>query len=588
MLQDFSVKRAVADIQSRKALEQEIQRLLKKAPSIEGDLNFKKDLIKIYEEESSKALVVKQKAGIFSRIASLFRRGNYFNASRQIAEKEQQLKDLQSEVAKLEGKQAALSESLNKKNQELSQTPEMPGCMQEVDGELVITDKAMGLIQPSELANSTQVEPGKKVLVHCTNFFPKDNVILSDYNGEKIGYPVTMEYHGVKKEVRNLVHRHEVHCTINNRVENTGAGEGKWDNPSYIVIDRYDVHQDEIESYNPSDTWTKGTNIKLSKNAVIMVRLQDKGKIPVHKDDLDKYNIVYYDGDPTFCLKNFLKINGYEIFQTDPNYPGHSASARHDAEYFLGNRDRAINFVKDNTYFPNEPHVFSVEELAPIVDVGVANIGTNYLISPEQETLCLGNRELSKDQKLEYLKVAKFVIGSGLRRTEDGGYTFASDEEVLSDIKCIRERPEELPNSIDTDLVNEIFEMQQEYARKYAKLPRPSFDQISSMQLGELYQFKNQLACETLQSVVPFDANLVGSKTHVSLKIDGSDITDIAKKVRVEDGIHCDDFGNLGMNLGLYAQAENVPKAYSLLEKKKEEIRNRSVTVRPDIDDGER
>lgn len=590
MLQDFSIKRNVQDIKRRDEIEHETRKLMGELRKLRGLQMGNNNNRQKYEEEKSKALVVKQKTSIFSRIASLFHRGEYYNATQQIKIREEQMKKLEEEGKELDEKTKQLESTIKEKNTELVQLPQSR-CMRENNGELVITDGNVGIVGYKVAKNQTEVGPERRVLVHCTNFFPKNNVILSDYDGEKIGYPVRMHYHGVEKEVRGLVHRHEVHCCVNARVESTGDGAGNWASPSYIVIDRYDAHQNELESLGASDTWTKGTSIKLTKDAVIMVKLQDKEKLPIDKNDRDKYNIVYYEGNPTTCLQNFLRLNDYEIFETDARNPAHAHSIRKIAENYLNDRDLAINFVKDNTFFSKESPVFSAEELAPIVDVAITNSlgGTAIsLLDYKQEDILLSDKKISKKEEKDYIEVAKFVIGSGLKKTDDGRYTFASDDEVLDTIEEICKDTTKLPSSVDVGLIDEVFTRQQQYAQEFAKLPRPSYEEIKSMQLGEIYKFKNQLACETLQTVCHDLEKIVGANDHVTLIKHGDNGTDIESKVRKEDGVKATEWSKrpgdylIEMNIDSKEPAESVEKGFRFLKEKDEEIQSRSV-VRQDM-----
>ena len=603
MLQDFSIDKTLQDLREYSRILQECQSLLEESRQTSVSSIAKKIRRETLEKEKQNKLMVREKYGIFSRIANIFGEiasafhiGKYYEAKQLSISKQQELERVIEECEQLAQKEAELerriAEIVSQKD-----AKSMPECMREEQGRVVITDKKTELSERDLVKNTTTVEPSKKVLIHCTNFFPMDNKILSSYDGGKIGTTVK-EYHGVAKETSALIHRHEVHFTINNRVENTGAGEGNWDNPSYIIIDGYDVHQDEMESDCPSDAWTKGTSMQLSKSAVIMVRLQDKDKLPISPEEMKYYNIIFYDGDATRCLRNFLRLNDYDIFNTDPNCPIHAYSNRMIQEKGANERDLAINFVRDNTHFSKELPIFSEEEIAQIVDIGCIN--TAGVISNTQLRLCSGGRydvngedyrnileyfEAVKDmgnKREQYRNVANFIICSGMKITEDGRYTFSSDDEIFHTIESLKQDTETLPEGIDVNLINKIFEMQQELSRRHKCMELPPIEEFSSMPLQELYRFKNQLACEALQKTLPEHTQMSYGKKGVTIsKVElKSEEEEFGKRVSPEDGIYYTEFGNMGLFEKIIAGTTSASNAGKILADFKlliEQIKTREV-----------
>ena len=45
------------------------------------------------------------------------------------------------------------------------------------------------------------------------------------------------------KKVSSISNRHEVHYTLNARVESTGDGRGKWDSPKFMIVDSVDDNE---------------------------------------------------------------------------------------------------------------------------------------------------------------------------------------------------------------------------------------------------------------------------------------------------------------------------------------------------------
>lgn len=416
-----------------------------------------------------------KKNSFINNIMSFIHIGNNYKLQQEINIKRKKLEKLKSE---LQDMQLKINE-FQKKDLELSEilNSNIQDYFKIEDNEIVIIDYKNRFKRKEINMNNYRTQDSlDKVFVHCTNFFPKNKTILSNYDGDKI-LNKKLNYRDVEKEVSFLSHRHEVHFTINARVKNTGAGEGNWDNATIIVIDNYDIHKDEFESLHPSDSWTNGTNFKLSKDSIIMIRIQDKEKLPISDDELSNYNIVYYEGDPTVCLENFLNLNNYSIFETDANYPGHHASTRSTQENTTTNRDKAINFWRDNTYNGKDNIILSEADILMIIDIALTANGifVEQILHEEQIY------KLSKDIDIEsfniFSRFVNFIIGSGLKLTNNGMYTFKSDEEILYDLVNIN-NSKNLHDIINVDFILNIY-------KKYKEL-RKKLDTMSPEQIEHL------------------------------------------------------------------------------------------------------
>lgn len=402
----------------------------------------------------------------------------------------------------------------------------LAGCINEEHGRLKITDSKETGNESVVEGDFNAIDSNAKVLVHCTDLFPRDNMILSSYDGNKILTAVP-SYHGVTKNVQALFPRHEVHFTVNNRVESTSAGEGNWDNPKYIIVDSLRNHENELEHVDPSDTWTKGVSIKLSEDAVILADIKCKNELPFQINDSNEYNVIYYDGDATTCLRNFLRVNGYDIFHTEINDPSHSRTWILKQERGAWIRNVAINFVKDNIYyekFDGKNDVsFTGDAIAQIVDVALKGMTNTKLpaIVGQQQLELLGNTTT------EYRDLVNFVISSGLVKKENGQYTFKCDDEILSNIVEWEKAYGELPECADVDLINEIYDMQQQFAKRYMEERRPMFSEISEMPLTEIFEFKNQINCEVLANSLPENRRIIGNGVNeviLQMNLEGKDI----------------------------------------------------------------
>ena len=466
LLVDFNKNETIENVKETERIKNELRRMKALKSGEISDKFAKESRISQLKEKQSKSLVVSEKSNIFSKIASLFHRGKYYNANKEIKQTESELKQLEQECNESQKKIEKLEKSM-KILYEQGKEKETPEFLQEKDGMLIVTDQVSKDRRPivEQSWNKASKDSKNLVLVHSTDFFPKDHKILSAYDGNmKISKDTT--YKGVTKRTEALSHRHTVHFTVNNRVRNTSLGNGTWDNPSYIIIDDYDAHKDKMDpnTSGASDRWTDGKSVELSKNAVIMVNLEDKDKIPLNQEEIKKYNIIYYQGEPTDCLQNFLKMNNYDIIKTERNDPTHFHSLRKKQEIVLSNRDHAINYIKNNTYFSKEPPTFSEEEIAEIINVGI-NIGVPESVYMEKFKE-KWKKLLDKDDKAEdFNKVADFVVGSGIVKTEDGNYTFKSDEKILEDIVNLKDN-KELPDSVDFNQIYKLYKAQQEIDEK--------------------------------------------------------------------------------------------------------------------------
>lgn len=506
MLQDFNIKATLNNKKNQELIQEKYENVINQLNSM-GVLqyiqeNSKQEILTQYE----KATIEKENSNLLDKIQNIFHKGKIYKANNKIESSKEKLNIIEEELKQIQSKVEELKRQRDNLEKKIEKTPIF---LKEKNGDMVITDEEDERYSRDCQLTEYEKDPNEMVLVHCTNFFPRNNKILSDYDGNK-KTKRTMIYNEEEKDVEALIHRHEVHFTINNRVENTGAGEGNWDNPTYIVIDKYNVHQDELENFSESDTWTKGSSLKLSKDSIIMVRIQDKDKLPIEEGE--EYNIIYYDGDATSCLRNFLKFNNYNIFETNPNCPAHAASARKQQEDGTTGRDLAINFIRDNNYDPKVAQEFSKQEIAKILDVFIKNCCSRAILrAPVYRHV--DNMNLPEDKIGYYKQAIAFVIGSGLKRVNDDEYTFVSDEEVLKHIEEVIKWSDEyvkndsisLPSWLDLNVINEIYEEQQrisnenviepvlrEIENKLSNDNKMKFDDILDLYGDKLYEYTTE------------------------------------------------------------------------------------------------
>lgn len=415
------------------------------------------------------------KNSIINRIMRAFHLGKSYKLHQEIKQRLKELENLNVELtdvnSKIEQLQGKYSEFLKP-----IEESKIKNYFRLEDDKFIVTDY-------NEKCSKSSIpfdEKEKKVLVHCTNFFPKNKTILSNYDGGKV-LRKRISYRGIEKDVLFLSHRHEVHFTINARVTNTGAGEGNWDNSNFMIIDNYDIHKSEIESLDSSDSWTKGTSVRLSDGAVVMVRIQDKDNLPISANELSNYNVVYYDGNPKQCLENFLKANEYKIFETDANCPLHYYSTRAKQELVIDNRDKAINFLKYNTYDGKQDILLSEADILMICDIAVSSPGVQLPgIFNVENIKSIMDTLILDEEKYKFLPFANFVVGTGIKPTDNGCYTFKRDEEIVDYLEKIETNSITAEELVDIDLLLKLYSKYFELSKKLDSMSPTQIEQLIS------------------------------------------------------------------------------------------------------------
>ena len=503
MLSDFNETEYLKKIQIRQKQIQQLDDITAQIEQIKEVIK-EKNSQKFTLQNEINSLFADKKNTFVSRILNMLHIGKAHKIDIAIRVKQELLKSLEEECEQIVAKRDELA-TVKKQLEKSIETEQIP--LKTIDNNLVITDKKL----------TTYPEPSNNlVLVHCTNFFPINNTILSNYDGNDIG-SIEIEYNGVVKKITALSHRHEVHFTINNIVHSTGDGRGNWDSPTYIIIDNYEPHEQEIENVSNSDSWTKGTSLKLTKDAVILMKIEDKDKLP--KEELEKYHIVYYEGNPQVCLTNFLKLNGYPILKTDSNDASHEHSLRIIQERGTQNRDLAINFIRNTPYLEKQPLEFTMEELVQIIDI-MLQFPIRFRISFENlktQKIEICGQEVKNENKDIYIKLIKTIIISGIRKGADNKYSFEDDNVIFENIRAVAADNLNLQKYIN--LANEIFPWYYKFIRERKQKPTPSFTEISEMTIDQLYKFENQIACEAFQKMVSDNTLMIYDNGHLVIQI---------------------------------------------------------------------
>ena len=278
----------------------------------------------------------------------------------------------------------------------------------------------------------------KKLLVHSTDYFPKDGVIYSKYDTKSEGF-LNISYNKIKKSCRTMDHRHTVHFTINAKVESNGFGN--WDDKKYIIFDPLDNHKDVSFNQDPGDYFCYGS-LPLSSDAVLLVREDCYDDIP--SSFVSKFKVFKYRGNPSECVKSFLHRSGANLIDINSMSPGHTQSFEHRQEKILNTRDAMINFYKDNTYTYGDDLKLTIKDLDCLYDIDCHNFGSGIL-----SNVFLPEYLLSKGiTDIEEQKIMCFLANFGIKKNQDGTYYLKGDDEVLRNIKD--------NNTISLDELNDI------------------------------------------------------------------------------------------------------------------------------------
>lgn len=277
------------------------------------------------------------------------------NIKKQLQETQEKLKQLRKRSTEISTK----SEELEK---DLTMLPECFTIGKK--GLLTITNKSSKNIKNIDFSDSPS-----ELMVHVTDYYPRNKTILTNYDGEKRG-TVKIQKNGVCKECEALSHRNTVHFTINNVVTATGDGAGSWEQPKYVIIEPMHLHTDVIAFVNPSDSWTHGS-LKLSNQTILLVNEEYIDELPeeAYKD----YKVILYRGNYASCIQQaILSISG-KLYPTDERDPVHARSIERKSEKSLNYRNLLINYIRNNSYKGKEPISIKEEEIPILYDLMIQN-----------------------------------------------------------------------------------------------------------------------------------------------------------------------------------------------------------------------
>lgn len=392
------------------------------------------DRVNLYNQEIEqiRKKICELKALRYGSISGLL---NYFNIG-PLKKIKKRIKALSDEIVTINFINSELLNEIEDCKQELKimqqQLPLLrkafPYFLMEKDGSLLVTDfVGQNNTGINNISSKTNLSYDKKVLVHMSNFFPKNNIILSEFDRKKIVNEDTI-YRKINRQVEYISHRHTVHFTLNGCISYTNDVD-------FIIIDEYNSIFGKTHA-NPCDIWTSFSSYGLSDNAVILVNYGYKDKLSDLKEDLSKYKIVFFDGNPKVCLNNFLKFNRYPILNLNDDFSNYNCSMLYELEKSLNLRDLAISFFSENICYNVCKLEFNLEQIIHIIDFSMQS----FINKPFDAEIikAIFEDKISECNTIEnIISMFNFIICSGIYKKPDGMFAFKSDEEIFEEINNI-------------------------------------------------------------------------------------------------------------------------------------------------------
>lgn len=477
------------DFTKRLKQKEEIEAALKKCDEDMNNISnpYKDEIDKITSELNQIFEEIK-KCSMFDRIAEKLKLGKKYQLNINF-------KKLKDEIEKAydryyeyknntEKELESRKEALEKTYKEYEKVPEYIDIK---DENLVITDKSNEELPKFDLSNEEFKKEPNKILVHVTNFFPKNHTILNQYSANAIER-TEVKYNEFDEKVPHISHRHTTHFTFNKVVSSHYAGN--WDDCRFIIIDEYKEHENELHG-SKNDTWIFD-NVNLSKNATILVNINDKEELK--NENLEDYNIIYYDGERDKCFDNYLRLNQYKKIAGMDIDPGHSLSVSSQQEKMCNKRDAILNFISNNKYLSQDIPVITQEEAILFFDVLLQNVSdvvnTDDIILQQ-----LPEKYRSHDMNQNAVEE---LIQLGFHKTSDNMYTFDSDEKIRENIQKYQEcrDTKTLINFADTESIDELLKLHPQYMENKRK--EEELNQIFSMKLSDIFKPENESLLNTL------------------------------------------------------------------------------------------
>lgn len=381
-----------------------------------------------------------------------------------------QLQETQEKLNQLRKRSTEISTKSKELEKDLTMLPECFTIGKK--GLLTITNESSKNIKNINFSDSPS-----ELMVHVTDYYPRNKTILTNYDGEKRG-PVKIQKNGVCKECEALSHRNTVHFTINNVVTATGDGAGSWEQPKYVIIEPMHLHTDVIAYINPSDSWTHGS-LKLSNQTILLVNEEYIDELPeeAYKD----YKVILYRGNYASCIQQaILSISG-KLYPTDERDPAHAHSIERKSEKSLNYRNLLINYIRNNSYKGKEPISIKEEEIPILYELMIQNPRSKPNIDEFYKLV----KKYDTDEN-----TLKFYYLFGFMRNMNKTFSLKNDKEMY-DLFCN-------PESVDIEELDAISQILKREKDKNQDKEEDNnlYQKLSELTIADLYKFENQSYAE--------------------------------------------------------------------------------------------
>lgn len=356
----------------------------------------------------------------------------------------------------------------------------------------------------------------KIYMVHVTKYFPKNHKILSTYDGNKIYYenslgePIKVYLDDTEKNVHVPSHRHTVHFTLNTVVENTKDGLGNWDGIPMAILEPMITHQKQFLTYGQGDSYTWGS-VDLSSEATIIIKKEHLDLIP--EEERKNWNIIVCNGEISRAVKDFFKERNLPTFPYE-DLAGHQMSEEYLLEDNLQRRDKAINYVKNNSFDGKSDIELSMEEFRQIIRIyrnPQNRMNIHSRVGIENLIAMLDKKEnfsIFRNQDDNSSRILEAIIGSGFSINENGTVSLKSDETIYDFLSKPQDTVEQTMQEIRDIYVKYI-----EFLCSKPQETRKGFEQEVVQQMVEnLRSRKTEELTDTERNIIDLDNKRILSK----------------------------------------------------------------------------
>ena len=541
-------------------INNEQEKLLKNKIKLESDIFSNKYALKSLERQLND--INKKLADLKSIKNFLFNHRASSQTKRDLSFKlntiKNSLEESQKKLADLKNKLNEINQKLEKIESELKY--KIPGALTVEDEIISISDENV------DKAIYSDYNGFKELVVHCTDFFPKNGKLLCNYDGNK-PIKTEIEFNGVSKEIKGISHRHTCHFIINNVV--ISHAYGNWDQKKFVIIEPLEPHKNQFVSLNNGDAFTYGS-LDLQK-PILLVREDCYNEIP--QNEISNFNIIKYKGRYDNCTLNILRILGIPIKYFDENNPTHYLSVEMQTENILNDRDLCINYLKNNNWDGKSNVILSEKDIFNLYDIVKSSKGNDYFKRAFENLTNLKVEELNILQNTNIDFICYMTI-FGIEKVSNG-YTFKNDDSIYYIFDKFQDKTNQqltkdekitlyssIYSSVDIQEMQKLYEQYETY-KQQSEISNKSnnIPDLSSMSTKSLFEFENiEIAKRVVESLEKSDE----IKIHLTQSGCEIVIKDLASKYNNEylesNGVKykIDDYANNFLIITQTIAADNV------------------------------